>query len=199
MKIDVTREGNKYTGVQKELGWKIHWVDENACGVSPMLAFREALYVLSAYNYHASRSEDEFNQVHEGVKKMYGGKGLFTVVLVSFPHKPTVEVEALLDGTEPPTTIHTIFTSVRESVDAAHKTVFIASSNSLRRIVRGELKGEKDKDGFVEVKLGEINHVYDSPVAMAHPMNFGMRAHVQLQEDGTVKLLDGPVTYNVIQ
>jgi hypothetical protein len=198
VKIEITRDGKNYTGVQKQLGWKMHWVDENACGVSPMLAFRECLYVLSETDRWANQSKEEFEKVHEAVKKMYGGQGLFTVVLASFPHRPTIEVQALLDGTDPPTTIHTIFTSVRESVDATHKVIFQTSSDSLRRVIRGQLKGEKDKDGFVELKLGEVNHVYDSPVAMAHPMKIGIRANVQLQDDGTVKLLDGPVTYNVI-
>lgn len=224
MKFDITRDGNKYTAEVRTLGWKLYWVDENACGVSPRLAFREVMWMISKFDEWANRGPEDFTTMLEGVKKMYTGKR-FIIELVSFANKPTIEVEPVTNGTEPPSTIHSMFWSVKESFDSQQTAlqeavaVFSKSSLNMRRVSVGVLKGERDKDGYFVFKPLQISHApydpqiseklsnssisgahvpYDSPVAMGHPQEFGIRANVQLQEDGTVKLLDGPVTFNVI-
>jgi hypothetical protein len=111
VRFTIERKDKEYTAIEPVGGWKIVWLDENACGVSPRLAFSEALYVLSCYERMA---ETKFDEVHEHLKKAFNGQ-TFRIELVSFPHKPTVQMEALYDGTQPPTLIHSIFASIQEN------------------------------------------------------------------------------------
>lgn len=111
MALDIEREGKQYVAIETVLGWKMRWIDENTCGVSPIMAFRETLYMLENIG---SIAPNDVAVLLKRLKAMYNGK-TFRMELVGFFNRPSVELEALYDGTEPPALIHSIFTSIQEN------------------------------------------------------------------------------------
>lgn len=116
--IHTAIEGDQLVAHDTTRGWKIRVANQTKYGVTPMLAFRTAKLWLAQMEEEAKRSTASFNSVLEYVKKMWDGQK-FTTLLVGFsiPEDPVAEIEALVDGEEPPTLLHSIFVSVKESTE----------------------------------------------------------------------------------
>ncbi|BDD79801.1 hypothetical protein [Burkholderia phage FLC9] len=213
MKFDITRDGNKYIAEVKTLGWKLHWIDENACGVSPMLAFKEAMWMIGQFDEWANRSQEDFDAMLEGVRKMFDGE-YFGLQLVGFANRPMIDIEPVMNGTEPPTKIHSMFVSVKETFDAERQRqtelitkLFTPGVPNRNGVVISEeaakdaiekFKASSDSRRMLNVSAlrGEPS---GTPVAMGHPYSIGIRANVTFEEDGkTIKSIDGPMTFNPI-
>lgn len=94
-------------------GWKIRTSLKPGCGVSSLLAMREARYILTLMEAHAVKDNTSFHETVDQVRALWDGMR-FRLPLVTFPNKPIVEIEALKDGRHPPSLLHSIFTSVSE-------------------------------------------------------------------------------------
>ena len=117
--IKTTIEGDKAVAHDRTRGWKIRVANQTKYGVGPSLAFRQATYLLEQMDQHALSSAENFDSVHERVKQMWTGeKFVLPIIGFSIPEAPDAEIEALLDGEEPPTLLHTIFVSVKESTES---------------------------------------------------------------------------------
>jgi hypothetical protein len=201
----VIRDSAGYSISDLKDGWKMWWPAKDTCGITPSLALREAKHVLSMLDAAALTSKEAHADMFEKVKAMWNGKN-FTLPMFSFAHLdeliPPLEIEPTQDGQNPPSCIHSIFVSAKEFCTA--NEVLKKSSASMRIVtdkLRGKLPGKPDKDGYYKIDLSAVQ----TPVALGHPLppfsdhEFGIRANVEVQEDGTAKLLDGPVTFNPIQ
>ena len=116
--INIAAEGDQLVAHDTTLGWKIRTSNQTKYGVTPNLAFRQARYLLEQMNEYAHTSNENFNCILERVKKMWAeGKFIMPIIGFSIPEDPVAEIEALLDGEEPPTLLHSIFVSVKETTE----------------------------------------------------------------------------------
>jgi hypothetical protein len=120
--IHTAIEGDKLVAHDKTQGWKIRVPNQTKYGVTPMLAFRQTKYLLEQMEEHARGTAENFNEILDRVKKMWTGEKFeLSIVGFSIPEALVAEVEALVDGEEPPTLLHSIFISVKESSEQLDK------------------------------------------------------------------------------